>query len=72
MLVQAKGEELSLTEVQAEINKHQRELTAMQAALPTSVSLGLAALHLVKVATPCSQLQSPPGMIPHAPSTTIH
>ena len=47
--LQAKGEELSLSELQAEINKHQRELLALQSALPTIVNLGLASLHLGKV-----------------------
>ncbi|KAL0019092.1 hypothetical protein WJX77_000912 [Trebouxia sp. C0004] len=47
--LQAKSEELSLSEVQAEINKHQRELVAMQSALPASINLGFTALQLVKV-----------------------
>ncbi len=55
--VQAKGEDLSLAELQAEINKHQRELVAMQAALPSSINLGLAALQLGKVrSTDCELL----------------
>ena len=47
--MQGKSEEPSLAEWQAEINKHQRELVAMQAALPTSVNLGLTMLQLSKV-----------------------
>lgn len=38
-----------MAEWQTEINKQQRELVAMQAALPSSVNLGLTALHLGKV-----------------------
>ena len=47
--MQAKSEEPSLAEWQSEINKHQRELGAMQTALPSSVNLGLTALQLGKV-----------------------
>ena len=47
--VQARSEEPSLAEWQTEINKQQRELVAMQAALPSFVNLGLTALHLGKV-----------------------
>ena len=36
-------------EWQSEINKQQRELVALQAALPSSVNLGLTSLHLGKV-----------------------
>ncbi len=50
---QAKSEELNLSEVQAEINKHQRELVAMQSALPASINLGFIALQLVKVGLQC-------------------
>jgi len=52
---QAKSEELNLSEVQAEINKHQRELVAMQSALPASINLGFTALQLVKVGLQCCQ-----------------
>ena len=47
-------DEPSLAEWQAEINKQQRELVAMQAALPTSVNLGLTALQLSKVCMHCT------------------
>ena len=47
--MQARSEEPSLTEWQTEINKQQRELVVMQAALPSSVNLGLTALHLGRV-----------------------
>ena len=47
--MQAQSEEPSLAEWQTEINKQQRELVTMQAALPSSVNLGLTALHLGKV-----------------------
>lgn len=55
--LQAKGEEPSLNELQAEINKHQKELKALEAAVPVSVNLGLTALQLGKVSlhvVPCT------------------
>ena len=47
--MQSKSEEPSLAEWQAEINKQQRELVAMQASVPSSVNLGLTALQIGKV-----------------------
>lgn len=47
--MQARSEEPSLAEWQSEINKQQRELGALQTALPSSVNLGLAVLQLGKV-----------------------
>ena len=47
--LQAKSEEPSLSELQAEVNKHQKDLRALEAALPLSVNLGLTALQLAKV-----------------------
>lgn len=47
-MIQARSEELSLAELQAEINKHQRELQTMQSVLPSAVNLGLTAVQLGK------------------------
>lgn len=47
--LQAKSEEPSLSELQAVINKQQKELKALEAALPASVNLGLTSLQLGKV-----------------------
>lgn len=49
--VQARSEEPSLAEWQTEISKQQRELVALQAALPSSVNLGLTVLQLGKVSS---------------------
>lgn len=47
--LEAKGEELSLTEVRAEIKRASADLESLMESVPIGISLGLVQINLVKV-----------------------
>lgn len=47
--LEAKGEDLQLSDVKAEIKRHTQELEVLHEALPTGISVGIAFVNSLKV-----------------------
>lgn len=59
--LEAKGEDLALAEVKAEIKKHAQELEALQEALPAGIAVGIAYVNTAKVRGICGGVDACKG-----------